>query len=41
MEEREWKKPFRNALDKSDRKKYDEMFGMPTEHRNKGGPGGI
>jgi hypothetical protein len=25
MEERRWK-PFRNALDKSDRKKFDEMF---------------
>jgi hypothetical protein len=25
MEEAEWK-PFRNALDKSDRKKFDEMF---------------
>jgi hypothetical protein len=28
MEEREWK-PFRNALDKSDRKKFDEMFNIP------------
>ena len=28
MEEREWK-PFRNALDKSDRKKFDEMFDTP------------
>jgi hypothetical protein len=28
MEEREWK-PFRNALDKSDRKKFDEMFDIP------------
>ncbi|MDQ4016189.1 MAG: hypothetical protein M3136_10570 [Thermoproteota archaeon] len=28
MEEREWK-PFRNALDKSDRKKFDEMFDVP------------
>jgi hypothetical protein len=25
MEERRWK-PFRNALDKSDRKKFDEMM---------------
>ena len=28
MEEREWQ-PFRNALDKSDRKKFDEMFDIP------------
>jgi hypothetical protein len=28
MEEREWK-PFRNALDKSDRKKFDVMFDIP------------
>jgi hypothetical protein len=28
LEEREWK-PFRNALDKSDRKKFDEMFDIP------------
>jgi hypothetical protein len=28
MEEAEWK-PFRNALDKSDRKKFDEMFDIP------------
>jgi hypothetical protein len=28
MEERRWK-PFRNALDKSDRKKFDEMFDLP------------
>jgi hypothetical protein len=28
MEEREWK-PFRNALDKSDRKKFDDMFDTP------------
>ena len=28
MEEREWK-PFRNALDKSDRKKFDDMFDIP------------
>jgi hypothetical protein len=25
----EWK-PFRNALDKSDRKKFDEMFDLPN-----------
>lgn len=28
MERVEWK-PFRNALDKSDRKKFDEMFDIP------------
>jgi hypothetical protein len=28
MEQAEWK-PFRNALDKSDRKKFDEMFDIP------------
>jgi|SRR5215213_10708594 len=28
VEERDWK-PFRNALDKSDRKKFDEMFDIP------------
>jgi hypothetical protein len=28
MEERRWK-PFRNALDKSDRKDFDEMFAIP------------
>lgn len=28
MEERDWK-PFRNALDKSERKKLDEMFDIP------------
>jgi hypothetical protein len=28
MEERDWK-PFRNALDKSDRKKFDEMWDLP------------
>jgi hypothetical protein len=31
-EEREWKKPFRNALDKSDRKKFDEMFDIPRSY---------
>ena len=31
MEGREWK-PFRNALDKSDRKKFDEMFDTPRHH---------
>jgi hypothetical protein len=29
MEEAEWKKPFLNAFDKSDRKKFDEMFDIP------------
>jgi hypothetical protein len=28
MEEQEWKL-FRNALDKSERKKFDEMFDIP------------
>jgi hypothetical protein len=28
MEKEDWK-PFRNALDKSDRKKLDEMFDLP------------
>jgi hypothetical protein len=28
MENRRWK-PFRNALDKSDRKKFDDMFDIP------------
>jgi hypothetical protein len=28
MEKADWK-PFRNALDKSDRKKFDEMFDIP------------
>ncbi|HEX6281521.1 MAG TPA: hypothetical protein VFZ67_04785 [Nitrososphaera sp.] len=28
MEERDWK-PFRNALDKSERKMFDEMFDIP------------
>jgi hypothetical protein len=28
MEEAEWK-PFRNALDRSDRKKFDEMLDIP------------
>ncbi len=28
MEKEEWK-PFRNALDRSDRKKFDEMFDIP------------
>src|SRR5215831_4219174 len=27
MEEKEWK-PFRNSLDKSDRKKFDQMFSI-------------
>jgi hypothetical protein len=25
-------KPFPNTFDKSDRQKFDEMFGIPTEH---------
>ena len=28
MEKAEWK-PFRNALDKSDRKEFDDMFDIP------------
>src|ERR687891_332126 len=28
MEKEDWK-PFRNALDKSDRKKFDEMWDLP------------
>ena len=28
IEKEEWK-PFRNALDKSDRKKFDEMWDLP------------
>jgi hypothetical protein len=28
--EEEERKPFRNALDKSDRKKFDEMFDIPS-----------
>ena len=28
MEKKDWK-PFRNTLDKSDRKKFDEMFDIP------------
>ena len=28
MEQEDWK-PFRNALDKSDRKKFDEMWDIP------------
>lgn len=28
LEKEDWK-PFRNALDKSDRKKFDEMFDIP------------
>ncbi len=31
MKEAEWK-PFRNALDKSDRKKFDEMFDVPRSY---------
>ncbi len=29
MEKKDWK-PFRNALDKSDRKKFDEMWDNPN-----------
>jgi hypothetical protein len=30
MEKEEWKKPFRNALDKSERKNFDEIsFDIP------------
>jgi hypothetical protein len=29
IEKEEWK-PFRNALDKSDRKKFDEMFDISS-----------
>jgi hypothetical protein len=28
MEERDWK-PFHNALDNKDRKRFDEMFDLP------------
>src|SRR5919109_1740743 len=31
MEKEEWK-PFRNALDKKDRKKFDEMFDIPRNY---------
>jgi hypothetical protein len=31
MEEADWK-PFRNALDKSDRKKFDGMFDIQALH---------
>jgi hypothetical protein len=31
MEKAEWK-PFRNALDKSDRKKFEEMFDIPKSY---------
>jgi hypothetical protein len=31
MEKEEWKL-FRNALDKSDRKKFDEMFDIPGKY---------
>ena len=34
MEKEDWKS-FRNALDKSDRKKFDEMFGILVEHGKK------
>jgi hypothetical protein len=31
MEKEEWK-PFRNALDKKDRKKFDDMFDIPKSY---------
>jgi hypothetical protein len=31
MEEADWK-PFRNALDKKDRKKFDDMFDIPRSY---------
>jgi hypothetical protein len=31
MEEAEWK-PFSNALDKSDKKKFDEIFDIPKSY---------
>ena len=31
MEKADWK-PFRNALDKSDRKKFDEMWDIPRHY---------
>src|ERR671924_2231725 len=31
MEKEEWK-PFRNALDKKDRKKFDEIFDIPRNY---------
>jgi hypothetical protein len=33
-EKREWNKPFRNALDRSDRKKFDDemMFDIPRSY---------
>jgi hypothetical protein len=31
MEKEEWK-PFRNALDKSDRRTFDEMFDVPKSY---------
>src|SRR5215210_2019364 len=31
LEEEDWK-PFRNALDKSDRKKFDKMFDIPRSY---------
>jgi hypothetical protein len=32
MEKEDWK-PFRNALDKSERKKFDDMFDIPRLYR--------
>jgi hypothetical protein len=31
LEERNWK-PFRNKLDKSDRKRFDEIFDIPRSY---------
>jgi hypothetical protein len=31
MEKEDWK-PFRNALDKKDRKRFDEMFDIPRNY---------
>jgi hypothetical protein len=32
MEKKEERKPFRNALDKKDRKKFDEMWDIPRPY---------
>jgi hypothetical protein len=31
----EWDKPFHNAFDKLDRKKFDEISAVPAEHQKK------
>jgi hypothetical protein len=36
MEKEDWK-PFRNALDKKDRKEFDEMFDIPKTRTSFGG----